>query len=211
MGLAATREFDADPLPLVGRERERAILRAHLDAARAGRGGLVLLSGEAGVGKTALAEALCREAVQCGAFPLTGHCYDLTETPPYGPWREIVGRNRAPLPRSSDVSSPPAPDFAAATSQTALFDRAFAFLAAIAGDRPLVLLLEDCHWADAASLDLLRSLAREVAVLPILVLVTFRGDEVAQRHPLYALIPLLERESHAAHLEVRRLDRDAVR
>src|SRR5437879_520353 len=100
MGLAATREFDADPLPLVGRERERAILRAHLDAALAGRGGLVLLSGEAGIGKTALTEDLCREAAARGAFTLTGHCYDLTETPPYGLWREMFGRYIASLHRS---------------------------------------------------------------------------------------------------------------
>src|SRR4051812_10330475 len=109
MGLVATREFDAAPLPLVGRKRERAILRAYLDAALAGRGGLVLLSGEAGVGKTALAEDLCRDAVECGALLLTGHCYDLTETPPYGPWHEMFGRNRARLPRLPDAPSPPAP------------------------------------------------------------------------------------------------------
>src|SRR5262245_60958137 len=72
--------------PLVGREREQAMLRDALAAARAGRGALVLIGGEAGIGKTALAEALCEEAEAQGALALVGRCYDLTETPPYGPW-----------------------------------------------------------------------------------------------------------------------------
>ena len=60
-------------------------------AALAGHGSLVLIGGEAGIGKTALAEALCREAAEQGALVLVGRCYDLTETPPYGPWVELFG------------------------------------------------------------------------------------------------------------------------
>src|SRR5262245_55662867 len=89
--------------PLVGRDRELTILRHHLDTALAGRGSLVLLSGEAGIGKTALAEALCREARNQGALVLVGRCYDLAETPPYGPWTEA----RAQFPPSPDL--PPLP------------------------------------------------------------------------------------------------------
>ena len=70
--------------PLVGREREMALLRDALAAALAGRGSLVLIGGEAGIGKTALAEALCGEAAEQGALALVGRCYDLAETPPYG-------------------------------------------------------------------------------------------------------------------------------
>ena len=77
--------------PLVGREREQAALHEALDAALAGRGSLVLIGGEAGIGKTALADALCREAAQ-GALVLAGRCFDLAETPPYGPWRELFAR-----------------------------------------------------------------------------------------------------------------------
>src|SRR5262245_64380201 len=80
---------------LVGRERERGVLRQHLDAAFAGHGSLVLIGGEAGIGKTALAEALCRDATDQGALVLIGRCYDLTETPPYGPWIELFGRYHA--------------------------------------------------------------------------------------------------------------------
>jgi predicted ATPase len=77
------------PPPLVGRERELAILRDRL-AARGGRGGLVLIGGAAGTGKTALARVVCAEAADQGARVLVGRRYDRTETPPYGPWIEIL-------------------------------------------------------------------------------------------------------------------------
>ena len=76
-------------IPLVGRERELDLLRERLDAALAGRGSLILIGGEAGIGKTALAEALLAEAQARGSLALVGRCYDLSETPPYGPWREL--------------------------------------------------------------------------------------------------------------------------
>ena len=67
---------------LVGREHEQAALRAALDRALAGRGSLILIGGEAGIGKTALAEWLLAEAATQGALALVGRCYDLSETPP---------------------------------------------------------------------------------------------------------------------------------
>src|SRR4051812_3685381 len=78
--------------PLVGRERELAMLRDALAAAIGGRGSLILIGGEAGIGKTTLAEAVCFEAEQQGALVLVGRCYDLAETPPYGPWIEAFAR-----------------------------------------------------------------------------------------------------------------------
>src|SRR5439155_1878056 len=76
--------------------------------------------------------------------------------------------------------------------------------------RPLVLFLDDLHWADPASLDLLRFLARQVGGLPVLLLVTSRDDELPRRHPLYPLLPALVREAHARRLDVRPLDEEAV-
>jgi len=73
-----------------------------------------------------------------------------------------------------------------------------------------MLLLEDLHWADTASLDLLRFLARTVSSLPILLVATYRGDELERRHPLAALIPLLVRESPAERIDLRPLDADAA-
>jgi DNA-binding CsgD family transcriptional regulator len=207
----AVRHDSFVPSPtLVGRESEQQRLRTCLDTALTGHGGLVLIGGEAGIGKTALAEDLCRTAMARGAFAVTGHCYDLTETPPFGPWIEIITRMNM-LPQVSDTPSVPVPELSTAVSQAAMFSQTRAFLAAYASHRPLVLLLEDCHWADAASLDVLRFLAREVATLPVILLVTFRSDELAQRHPLYTLVPILEREARTTRLEVRRLDPVAVR
>ena len=76
--------------PLVGRERELATLRDALAAALAGRGSLVLIGGEAGIGKTALADALCREAATQDVLVLTGRCVDLAETPPHLRGRTIA-------------------------------------------------------------------------------------------------------------------------
>src|ERR671928_138284 len=74
----------------VAAQRELALLRERLVTALAGRGSLVLLGGEAGIGKTTLAEATGREALELGARVAVGRCYDLAETPPYGPWREVL-------------------------------------------------------------------------------------------------------------------------
>ncbi|MGN6699970.1 MAG: AAA family ATPase, partial [Thermomicrobiales bacterium] len=184
-----------------------ALLRDRLAAALAGQGTLVLLSGEAGIGKTALAEALLAEATGQGARVLVGRCYDLSETPPYGPWAEALAR----APRGDGV--PAAPDFtgSAATSQAALFAAVRDHLATLAAGQPLVLLLDDLHWADLASLDLLRFLGRGLGPLPLLLLVTYRADELTRRHPLYALLPLLVREARAARLDLHPLADDDLR
>jgi len=188
--------------PLVGREREQATLHAALAAALAGHGSLVLIGGEAGLGKTTLAEALLTEAQAQGALVLVGRCYDLSETPPYGPWAEALAR----APGGDDLPSPP--DLAGgggATSQAALFAAAHAYLGAVGVRQPLVVLLDDLQWADTASLDLLRVLGRQLADVPLLLLVTYRADELTRRHPLSRLLPLLVREARATRVAVRPL------
>ncbi|HET8629858.1 MAG TPA: AAA family ATPase [Thermomicrobiales bacterium] len=207
----AARRPAARP-PLVGRDRELAALRACLAAALAGEGGLVLLGGEAGIGKTALAEAVGREAAARGALVLVGRCYDLSETPPYGPWLDAFAR----YPRDPALPPLPAPlaergRLGPVASREALFAQVRDFLAAAAATCPLVLLLDDLHWADPASLDLLRVLARGLADLPLLLLATYRSDELPEHHPLAALLPRLMREAAAERLDLRPLDEPAVR
>lgn len=186
--------------------RETVVLCGALEGALAGNGTLVLIGGEAGIGKTALAEALFAGAEAQGALVLVGHCYDLSETPPYGPWLEVI----AQYPATAELPPLPAAvtDRAALNAiagQAALFDQVLAWFAAIAAARPLVLLLDDLHWADPASLDLLRVLARRGRTLRLVILVTYRGDKPTRHHPLYALLPVLDRETHAVRLDLHRL------
>src|SRR5687768_9761564 len=92
-----------DPPLLVGRSREQDVLREALGAASSSRGRLVLLGGEAGIGKTTLARDLSREAGSRGYRVLAGHCFDLTNTPPYGPWLDLFEGSQS-LP---DLPAPP--------------------------------------------------------------------------------------------------------
>lgn len=190
-----------EPPSLFGREREQAALRERLSSALGGQGGLVLVGGEAGVGKTALTESLAYQAMLRGALVRVGRYYDLTETPHYGPWTEIHDR----IPTAPNLPPLPSAATSAATSQAAFFREALAFFAAVAARQPVVLILDDMQWADPASLDLLRFLARSVASLPILFIATYRAEDVTRRHPLYALLPILSRETSATRLDLHRL------
>lgn len=205
-----SRALQAAQLPLVGREHELRALRAQLGEAAAGRGSLVLISGEAGIGKSTLVSRIGHEAVAAGAQLLTGHCYDHNETPPYGPWFESFARFGDET-RGQPASTILPPRLATATSQADFFGQVQTFCAALAAECPLVLLLEDLHWADAVSLELLRHLARALPTLPILFLATYRADELDRHHPLHTLLPLLVREAPAVRLELRPLDISAVR
>lgn len=195
----------------MGREREQVRLRAYLEDALGGRGALVLVGGEAGIGKTTLVAALEHDARVRGALVLTGGCYDLTTTPPYGPWVEMLDS----IPNTPGLPEAPsglAPDEGQSgiSSQADIFQHVVTDLNTIAESRPLVLVLEDLHWADDASLDLLRFVARNVRDRRILLIATYRDDEVSRGHPLFHLLPLLVREAQAARIDLRRLDRDAI-
>ena len=197
--------------PLVGRGREQAVLRDALAAALAGCGSLVLIGGEAGIGKTALAELVLAEAGARGATVLVGRCYDLSETPPYGPWAEALAR----APSGEALPTLPAAVVhaerdGAAAGQDAIVRRVLAYLAALAETRPLVILLEDLHWADPASLDLLRVVGRGVADRALLLLATYRAAEQPPDHPLARLLPALVREARAARLDLGPLDAAAI-
>ena len=200
----ATRQ-PRPPARIAGREREQRLLCEQLDAA-AGGGRLVLVGGEAGIGKTALVGWLTDEALCQDALVLSGGCYDLTVTPPYGPWLDAFERY---VPEDG---SPPRPSFAsdAAIDTLTWFETVQTFLAELAANRTLVLILEDLHWADPASLDLLRHLARRRDRLRILLLGTYRNDEITREHPLFQFLPLLVREADAERLDLRRLDQAAI-
>lgn len=95
--------------------------------------------------------------------------------------------------------------------QNALFAEARDFFVAVTQNRPLLLVLEDLHWADQASLDLLRYLSRQIANLRLLAIVTYRDDEITRRHPLYQLLPILVREAQAQRIDLHRLELESIR
>jgi DNA-binding CsgD family transcriptional regulator len=200
-----------DGPPLVGRTRERASLQEHLTAGIGSQGRLVLIGGAAGIGKTTLVRDLIREARTRDMLVLTGHCYDLTNTPPYGPWLDLVAGYRA----GANLPPPPAA-FAdgrleGITSQATLFAEVRRFVAALAAIRPALIVLEDLHWADPASLELLRHVAGHVENVPLLLVVTYRVDELTRRHPFYQQLPSLIRESQGLRLDLRRLELEDLR
>jgi hypothetical protein len=196
---------------VVGREPEQAQLRAALDAMQTSRGGLVLLGGEAGVGKTTLTDWLTATAEDTGTVVVSGGCYDLTATPPYGPWVEIMrtwpgGEGMPDAPEALRDAA----GLARVQSQTALFEIVLEFLTMASAVRPLLVVLEDLHWIDQASLDLLRFLARQFDDLRLLVVATYRSDELHRRHPLFAAIPALAHDAGALRIELQRLADDAI-
>src|SRR4051794_8981194 len=173
----------------VGRDRELALLAARLDDAVAGRGSLVLLAGEAGIGKSRLCAELATRAGARGARMLTGRCWEAGGAPPYWPWidalRGLVAE-RPPEPGELAALLGGAPA-AAADSEDArfrLFDATGRYLRAAAAESPIVLALDDVHAADAPSLLLLRFLADQLSDARLLVVAAYRDDEVGPGHPL---------------------------
>jgi DNA-binding CsgD family transcriptional regulator/tetratricopeptide (TPR) repeat protein len=159
---------------LLERDDVLAGLRAGLARAGMGAGALVLVAGEAGVGKTALARLFVDEA-KGDAMTVWGGCDPLVTPPPLGPFVELA------------PAAPPTVAEALA-AEAGAHAVAAALLAAGERDRPLLLVLDDVHWADEATLDVLRVLGRRVARAPTLVIATYRDDELEGKHPLRVLL-----------------------
>lgn len=186
------------------------MLRRALETAVDGAGRLVLVSGEAGIGKTTLVEDLAGQAEERGALVLTGGCYDLTTTPPYGPWLDAF---RAYALHTGQPERPPllhgGPD--GAGSQAERIEQLCMFLDTLAEQIPLVLILEDLHWSDSASLDLLRVVARRINRSRLLLVATWRIDQLDRQHRLFRLLPLLVRESGGLRVDLAPLSETAQR
>jgi DNA-binding NarL/FixJ family response regulator len=196
---------------LFGRTKEQTFLREELVSAFDGHGRLVLVGGEAGIGKTALARDMTNRVRDLGAAILTGSCYDLTNTPPYGPWLNLFEH----CARDSGLPAPPdafaSGQLPRVTDQAALFEEVRRFFEALAADRPTLVVLEDLHWADPASLDLLRHIGPYLRHWSVIVLATYRVEVLSHEVPFAQQLPALVRETEGRRLDLRRLDADALR
>jgi DNA-binding NarL/FixJ family response regulator len=218
--------------PFVGREGELAELSADLEVAVAGRGGVVVLAGEPGIGKTRLAEELAAHGTSCGALVLWGRCWEGEGAPAFWPWVQVVrayveGSDPAVLRRemgagAADIAQvvpavrerlpdlPTPPPLEPEAARFRLFDSLAGFLRAAAARRPLLLVLDDLHWADAPSLALLRFVGRELEDAGLLVVGLYRQVEVDREHPLVATLADLTRGQRRRRLVLRGLDEREV-
>jgi class 3 adenylate cyclase len=216
----------------VGREREMDDLRAGLDDALSGHGRLVLLMGEPGIGKTRMTEELSTWAKLRGAQSLIGRCYEGEGAPPYWPWVQVIrayihdrdaeGIVSVMGPGAADIAQvvsdirervpdlPQPPELEPEQARFRLFDSIAMFLKNASRAQPLVVVLDDLHWADKPSLLLLQFLAREVRTSRLLILGTYRDVELRRQHPLAQTLAELAREQTSSRVVLRGLTEQDV-
>ena len=183
---------------MLERDAELAAL-AHAAREAADRhGSVVLVKGEAGIGKSSLVEAL-RSHLPAEGRMLVGYCDDLATPRTLGPFRDLVGSVGTELSRA--VTDGSDRDRVLTALRTEL----------TWPDHPTVLVIEDVHWADDATLDALRYLIRRIADLPAVLVLTYRDDELNREHPLHGLLGQASRSDHVRHLPLHRLSQQAVR
>jgi hypothetical protein len=213
---------EVSPSQLVGRDLPMRQLERALDDAGAGMGRLVLISGEPGVGKTSLAIEALTLAQRRGARTATGVCWDGAGTPGLWPWIQVLrelrsavgsegwarasGAGQQALDRLIDAG----PEKEPITVEFHVFDAVRQLLVGLAADAPLALLFDDLQWADSASVQLLAFALRHTGHLPLLLVATYRSDELADPdHPLRD--PLAELAGYARTIALSGLDNEGIR
>lgn len=209
----------------VGRERELGTLGAAVDHALAGRGRILALAGEPGIGKTRTAQVLARYAETRDVRVLWGRCHEEPGAPPYWPWLQVLRACLEPLDAAAlaalleGAAGPVSeivpelalrlPEFASAPRSAdpvqgryRLFDAIAGFWKRAAARAPLALILDNLHWADAPSLRLLEFLAPEIAATRVLVLATYRDIELTRAHPLSGTLGELAKQPSFQRLKL---------
>lgn len=234
MAMIASMPRVSSPV-FVGRIAELDRLERALDQAEAGRPTTHLVAGEAGIGKTRLVEEFMECSRRRGAHVLAGACLQLGETGlPYAPFvaalrplvrtlppdrlGAVVGPGRAELAHllpdlgPSSERRPGRSEVAPGTTsaQARLFEIVLGVLRRLADERSVVLVLEDLHWADSSTRDLLRFVVRNTRDERLLVVATFRSDELHRRHPLRPLVAELQRHERVDAMELRAFDADEL-
>ena len=222
-----SRPIGHEPV-FVGRAIEMQWLRIALAAACAGQGGIALLAGEPGIGKTRIAEEIGRLATQANAQVLWGRCYEGRSTPAFWPWVQVLRtwlRTHDMTNLLADMHNDTAyltrlvPELGTRLPQHAssllpddeqerfyLFNSVTSLLLAAAQAQPLVLILDDLQWADVPSLLLLQFLANELRYAPLLVIGAYRAGEVGRDHPLATTLAELSRQRETRLITLRGLD-----
>jgi DNA-binding SARP family transcriptional activator len=219
-GSASEHRVDIDlpaATPLVGRDAELSRLRAALDGALDGRGQVVILVGEAGIGKTSILQTLASEAAGRGCRLAPGRSHETEQILPFGPWvdafragqivvdEEILGA-LAPVWRAElvrlfpELAAPGLPP--SSEDQRRLFESMARLVEQAAVIQPLVVLLEDVHWADEMSVRLLSFLGRRLPAWPVLVMATAREEELADAAALRRALQELVGESYVTEVRL---------
>ncbi len=194
--------------PMVGREEELEMIQAQINSGWHGQGGTILLAGDSGVGKTRLAYEALRSAAQAGVITLVGAAYEQEGHLAYHPFIEAFDRYLTEQQRSAEQNPishyKPMGVSDLQKENTALFKATASFLTSLTTDGPVVLLLDDLHGADEASLSMFHYLARQTRSAPIFLLATYRTDIALNGvSPLGSLLNALYRErlSEVLHLK----------
>ena len=213
---------ETGPEIFVGREREMSELTRALDGALEGRGGLVMLAGDPGIGKTRIMEELTATARDRGAIVAWGACYEGGGAPPYWPWTQAI---RSQLNEPSDLVLNALetraavisefmpeiniflPDFEPAVvvdpeqARFRLFDSVTSFLNQITTSKPMIVVLDDLHWSDPASVLLARYAVRELRREPIIFVGIYRDTDVDRDDPLHKALGDLSSDGEVFRLE----------
>ena len=220
-----------DPTPLVGRNADLDVLTGLLGTAAAGQSVVALLSGDAGIGKTRLAAELAATARGRGFTVLLGRCAELADAIPYLPLADAL-RNAVAGPSAGElaeavaarpvltqllpdrpitpaVTSAPSDDAPGLASQR-LFGAVLGMLAELAAARPVLLILEDMHWADDSARDLVTFLSRVLRRERVAMVVSYRTDDLHRQHPLRPVLAELLRLPSVTQLRLGPLDPAAM-
>jgi predicted ATPase len=213
---------------LVGREKELARMVALLDDAASGRPVVALVGGDAGVGKTRLVAEVTELAAGRGFTVLSGHCAELGDSVPYLPLADALrGATWAPgatpgmlealsarpvlgrlLPEAG--TGQPADGEGAGMARQQMFGAVLGLLAELGAARPVLLVLEDLHWADASTRDLITFLSRVLRTERVALIGTYRADDLHRRHPLRSVVAELQRLPSVTPVQLGPLDPAAL-
>jgi len=204
----------------VGRRSELELLTGWLAAAREGSARVVVIGGEAGIGKSRLVTELAGLAEAQGACVLSGAAADYGEGGlPFGAvmeaFRPHTSTSAAGLPGISpdqpELARLSLPELRRTLSQERMFELLLGLLERLSRDRLTVLVLEDLHWADASTREFLAFLARNISSVRLLVVGTYRADDVRRHHPLRRYLAELGRGGRIERISLARFERDEAR